>query len=471
MLAATTMPAGAGTSTPKNSDVCEFSLNQIELASENDLIYDNFGIANVDDAELVCSISTHGIQEPLAVSQDGVLLSGHRRYAAATYIGRQTVPVRVIDLEFKVLNETDRIATLRRFNQQREKSPGERIREKLIDIDPNEARSALVTRRRKAREVALTPSNVELGKVKKRHKIMTLQYLNAVKKVVQENKPYWPMTDRRVHYLLLNDPPLRHDKKPNSTYINDLNCYKATTNLLLRARLTGDVPWEAIEDETRPILLSEGFPNLEDFIVSEMDDFLMRYGRNLMQGQPHHIEILLEKNALKTVIQEVAKEFCIPLTVGKGFSSIPPRYDLAKRFKQSGKDTLVLLLLTDFDPDGETIAASFARSLRDDFGIEKIHAKKVALTAEDVRDNNLPSDLDAKASSPNYEKFIAKHGMKVVELDACPVWLLQSKLRDAINSYLDIDEFNAQFELEKQDAANIEAHRRVAFAAIKGAAA
>jgi hypothetical protein len=96
---------------------------------------------------------------------------------------------------------------------------------------------------------------------------------------------------------------------------------------------------------------------------------------------------------------------------------------------------------------------------------------KVALTTEDVRDNDLPSDMDAKPSSPNYKKFLAKHRTtKAVELDAAPVPLLQSKLRDAIHSVMDVQEFNAQVEQEKQDAAHVEAHRQVVFEAINGAA-
>jgi len=118
-------------------------------------------------------------------------------------------------------------------------------------------------------------------------------------------------------------------------------------------------------------------------------------------------------------------------------------------------------MLTDFDPDGEVIASSFARSLRDDLGLKNIVAVKVALNPEDVIEYNLPSDMDAKPSSPNYESFVKRHGTKAVELDAIPVQLLQEKLRDAIEKYLDMDEFNAQMQLEKKDALEIAAYRKV----------
>lgn len=455
----------------KKVDKNHFPVQQVQVAGENDLLYDRFGIANLDDCALTISIRDDGIQEPLTLSTDHVLLSGHRRFAAAKYLGLKTVPVRVVDVVFSSLTKDERLSTLRRHNQQREKSPGERIREKMLEIDPDHAHIELVRRRCKNRRMSgAIESNVEMGQAKTRARITTIQFLAAVKKVIQENEEYWPLTDRRVHYLLLNDPPLRHDKKPESKYLNDKGSYKAVTNLLLRARLTGAIPWQAIEDSTRPIQLGDGFSTFEQFVAQETKNFLTGYTRDLMQGQPHHIEIMLEKNALRTVIESVAREYCIPVTTGRGFASIAPRHDLFKRFRQSGKSKLVLLMLTDFDPDGEEIAASFARSLRDDFGLTNIHPVKVALNAEDVRDNDLPSDMDAKESSPNYEKFIARHGTKVVELDAAPVKLLQSKLREAIESVIDVGEFHAQIALEKEDSANIEAHRRVVFDAIGGGA-
>ncbi len=451
-------------------DKSHFLVSQIKTAYENNRLYDRFGIANADDHALALSIQSKGIQEPLVLSADNYLLSGHRRMAAAKYIGLESVPVRVVDVVFDSLATDEKLEILRLYNQQRDKSPGERIREKMLDIDPEQARSDLLARRVKAMVMkGATSSNVQLGKVKKRARITTVQFLEAAQKVIQENKEYWPLTDRRVHYLLLNDPPLRHDKKPASRYVNDKGSYKALTNLLLRARLTGDVPMQAIEDSTRPIQLGGGFSSCEGFVAQETENFLLGYSRNLMQGQQHHIEIMLEKNALRTVIESVAREYCIPVTTGRGFSSLSPRYDLFKRFRQSGKEKLVLLMLTDFDPDGEEIASSFARSLRDDFGLRNIYPVKVALTAEDIAENDLPSDMDAKVSSPNYMKFIAQHGTKVVELDAAPVKLLQAKLRDAIHSVIDVAEYNGQIDMEKQDAAHIEAHRQVVFDAIRGA--
>ena len=132
----------------------------------------------------------------------------------------------------------------------------------------------------------------------------------------------------------------------------------------------------------------------------------------------------------------------------------------------SSEMNLILLILSDFDPDGEEIAASFPRSLRDDFGLSDVTAHKVALTGDDVRDHKLPSDMEAKESSMNYKKFVQKYGVHVAELDAAPVVLLQGKLRDAIESCLDMDLFRAELVKEKEDYAFIAATKQLVIKAM-----
>jgi hypothetical protein len=159
-------------------------------------------------------------------------------------------------------------------------------------------------------------------------------------------------------------------------------------------------------------------------------------------------------------VSTVADEYCIPLIVSRGYCSLGPRQSIASRFERSKKDTLILLFLTDFDPDGEEIAASLCRSLRSDFEISDLVAHKVLLSSEDVRTYDLPSDLDAKPSSPQYQKFVRKYGTKAVELDADPVELIQSSLRKAIERCIDLDLFNQEIEASKIDYQEIETKKR-----------
>ena len=442
----------------KKRDISYFLTEEIHPAADNNLLYDSFSPnADEDDYKLYSSIKEIGIREPLQVSADGVLLSGHRRFAAALWLGLEKVPVIVAkDIRFNELSADERLSVLAAYNKQRDKSHAERLREAMLEINPDDVHQRLLEDRVNRGKVNIE-KNVFLGDAKKRARITTRMFLSAAIKVIESEKEFWPLTDRRVHYLLLNKPPLRHDKKPGSIYQNDRYSYKALTNLLLRARLTGEIPMSALEDELRPIVVWRTHQNAADYIQAETEDFLRHYARDLTRGQANHIEILVEKNAIRKHVEKVAAEYCIPCTTGRGYSSLPPRYKMVKRFRASGKERLVLLILSDFDPDGEEIAASFPRSLRDDFKLSNVTCHKVALTGDDVREYNLPSNMEAKVTSPNYKKFVARHGVHVAELDACPVDLLQNKLRDAIESCLDMDLFHRELEQEKEDAAYVAA--------------
>ena len=48
-------------------------MSLIQVAPENDLLYDRFGIANRDDADLAISIRDKGIQEPLREAIESVI--------------------------------------------------------------------------------------------------------------------------------------------------------------------------------------------------------------------------------------------------------------------------------------------------------------------------------------------------------------------------------------------------------------
>jgi hypothetical protein len=137
---------------------------------------------------------------------------------------------------------------------------------------------------------------------------------------------------------------------------------------------------------------------------------------------------------------------------------------MAQRFRRSGKEKLILLVLTDFDPEGEDIGRAFAQSMRDDFGIPNIVPIKVALTGGQVEQMTLAPNLTAKPTSSRRKGFVQRHGENVFELEAIPPATLQQLLRDAIDNVLDKDAFNTELASEKQDAAYLDMVRGQAHA-------
>jgi len=116
------------------------------------------------------------------------------------------------------------------------------------------------------------------------------------------------------------------------------------------------------------------------------------------------------------------------------------------------------------------IAHSFARSLRDDFGVRsaKIQPTKVCLTADQVAELNLVPIMSAKESSANYDRFIQEQGSEdVYELEAVEPSELQQMFETAIENVIDRDAFEAEIEAEKADAACLEAKRATIFASLQ----
>ena len=62
-------------------------LSQLEPAPENDDLYRPVGFDDPEIQALARSIREHGIREPLVITLDNYILSGHRRYKAARLAG------------------------------------------------------------------------------------------------------------------------------------------------------------------------------------------------------------------------------------------------------------------------------------------------------------------------------------------------------------------------------------------------
>ena len=163
--------------------------------------------------------------------------------------------------------------------------------------------------------------------------------------------------------------------------------------------------------------------------------------------------------------------FCIPYTLGRGYSSLDPRKQMVDRFKASGKSKLIILFLSDFDPEGDDIPNSFAKSIRDDFGITSLLVHKVCLTYEQVIERNLAQTFDMKTKGSRYKKFVAKYPDHPYghELEAIPVDKRSDLLTQAIDRVIDVNAFNRELDAERQDAARLESLRQAVGPALRRA--
>ena len=399
---------------------------------------------------------------------DPEVISGHRRYTAACRNGQKIVPCRVLPISRRETSPDEYLKTIRDYNLQRDKSLDVKLREELADTNPNEAYQSLIDHRRDSSVFGANTRPIE--GVKRRSKISQAKsaMMASIREIIfVERVQYWPMSVRAVHYAILNHQPLRNVGRPKSHYENDRKSYQDLSNLLTRSRLNGEIPWEAISDETRPSIVWNAWAGPRPFIRDQFDKFLKGYWRDLLRRQPNHIEVIAEKNSVWPIVKGVTGKYCIPTMSGRGFSSIDPYRDIEKRYLASGKQKLIVIVASDFDPEGEEIVQVAGRTLRDDFKIQGVELVKCAVTPEQIETLELPPNLVAKESSSRYKKFVARHGKNVYELEALTPQQLEQSLTAAIDSVIDIDLFNAELDAEKRDASFLEGVRKTVHEALK----
>ena len=108
-----------------HNEVRDVHPDELTPHPKNQEIYgDTEDVDGLND-EFVESIKQKGVLEPLTVTSNGKIISGHRRWVAAQEVNLSTVPVRKesfdSDLEIR--------EALIEFNRQREKTPGQIVNE------------------------------------------------------------------------------------------------------------------------------------------------------------------------------------------------------------------------------------------------------------------------------------------------------------------------------------------------------
>jgi hypothetical protein len=446
--------------------ILQYAVTLVKLADlkpspENDDIY---GETTHDDdmQRLIDSIEVNGLEEPLIVTKDLYIISGHRRYFALSQIKQPNseVPVRI--KEYRKDERSDFQRLLTEYNPQRVKTPAMVLREALVRFSARDPRKAIESHYEEASETDVNYLTVKgkksIGKISEGK----MEFLEAAKSVVMSLKPFWPVAVRQIHYNLLNNAPLKLTAKRSKftlehyRYKNDRESYKALIDLLTVARYLGHIPMHVIDDISRPRGWHQGYSSASEFINVQLEGFLDGYHRDKQDGQVRHIEVLFEKNTLMQIFRPVCDEYYVPWSSGRGYSSIPIFRDIASRFNKSGRKTMTLIVASDFDPEGLDLAEDAVRTLRDLWGIP-IEYHRLGVNREQINEFNLAEDFNpAKVTSSRYNKFVNETGSKKTwELEALPPQALQQGLREAIKANMNMEIYNEIVSQEQKDANEI----------------
>src|SRR5271169_4110815 len=137
--------------------------------------------------------------EPILISTGGYIISGHRRRAASLLAGLTEVLVRITQSRAKTILRGF-LRLLVEMNSQRVKATNELVHESLVKIDPKAAHQQIINERlEKSNSRNLDHlSSIDPGSDGRRCEISRakIPLLDAVKRVLQEQHEYWPLSDR-----------------------------------------------------------------------------------------------------------------------------------------------------------------------------------------------------------------------------------------------------------------------------------
>lgn len=216
------------------------------------------------------------------------------------------------------------------------------------------------------------------------------------------------MTVRQLYYQLVARNAVR----------NNIKSYNKIKSLVNDGRLAGRIDWSAIEDRTRGFVRRKRWKNARTLLEHSAKS----YHIDMWRGQALRPFVFIEKEALSGVVTGTCHQYDMPMLAARGYPSVSVLREfvlhdfLPTISKGQG---VVVLHLGDHDPSGIDMTRDLVDRMALLSGIDRgaWMVKRIALTIEQVRELNLPTN-PAKESDARFRQYRQLYGRHSWELDA-----------------------------------------------------
>jgi hypothetical protein len=259
------------------------------------------------------------------------------------------------------------------------------------------------------------------GRRNRRTKAAVEVIRQAIYQIVEDDPP---MNVRQVFYqMVVRDVIEKTEKEYQNSAIR----------LLTDMRMSGDLPFEWIVDESRRVRITETCHGITD----ALNRTARFYRRSALDQCPDYIEIWYEKDALSGVIEGVTDEYDVPLMPSKGMSSLSFLYGTARAIERAhlrGKKTYIYQF-GDHDPTGVLVPRALKRRLAEmckTLDCPPPIIERAALTEEQITEYNLPTRPTKRDNNAHAKNFDGDS----VELDALPPRVLRDMVHEVIGRHI-----------------------------------
>ena len=220
---------------------------------------------------------------------------------------------------------------------------------------------------------------------------------------------------------------------------NTERSYKNVGNIVSDGRLAGLIDWDIIKDRGREMIVPAHWDSPAEIIRACAEQFRVDHWTK----QSWYVEVMVEKQALEGVLIPVCRQWDVPFTANKGYSSSSAMREAGLRMYKRLRDgkEVVVIYLGDHDPSGIDMTRDIEERLRlfaecDPDDVIQVEIVRAALNMDQVEELQ-PPENPAKITDSRAASYIAKYGQSSWELDAIEPQRLASLVSDCIAKYVD----------------------------------
>lgn len=232
------------------------------------------------------------------------------------------------------------------------------------------------------------------------------------------------LTVRQLYYQMV-----ARDYIPNTE-----RSYKNITRLVNDGRLAGLIDWDMIEDRTREFVTRSRWTS-PAAIVSACAS---QYHEDMWEPQDHRVFVIIEKEALVSVLERVCRNYDVPLLAARGYPSVSVLREFASQHVRLADQQIQIIHLGDHDPSGMDMTRDLISRISMLSGYDDFELDRIALNMDQIEELNPPPN-PAKTTDARFKAYRAEFGSSSWELDALPPTYLEELVEGKIKSFIDED--------------------------------
>lgn len=270
-------------------------------------------------------------------------------------------------------------------------------------------------------------------------RVAEIRKINAIIREYQNDG--YVLTVRQLYYQLVARDYVE----------NTIQSYKRVANLINDAKLAGWIDWDMIEDRTRSFVRNNHWTGPSSILRIAARS----YNQDRWVNQDCRVFVIIEKEALTGVLQNLCEKWDVPLLAARGYPSGSVLREFAvDHIVPTNADgrAVHILHLGDHDPSGIDMSRDLRERLELFTGADVepiINLERIALNMDQIEELR-PPENPAKSTDSRYKEYRRQYGESSWELDALNPAYLNELVESHVQRFVNHDDWvDKDFEIEE----------------------